>query len=196
MMRLMKFPSLYIVAAIALLLTGCGNEPVEYKPLTFTQYQPIYMAVSSIEIVEEYKSPMHPPYIEHLIPYSPVEALRIWAHDRLRTVGGNKTMQIIIRQGDVTATDLNSGGLSLGSNRRYDARLEVELRIYGQGVISEASAYVNATRSMTLPGNAGDGTRNRAFRKLIADMMEEVNAEMERNLFQYMGNYISFSQSP
>jgi len=195
MMCFMKSSSAFLVFVI-LLLAGCSSEPVEYQPLTFTRYQPIYIAVSSIEIVEEYKSPMRPPYIEHLIPYSPAEAMRIWTRDRLRTAGGSKTMQIIIRQGDVTTTDIKSGGLSLGSNRRYDARLEVEIRIYGQGVISEASAYVNATRNMTLPGSAADATRNRAFRKLIADMMEEVNAEMERNLFQYMGNYISFSQSP
>jgi hypothetical protein len=186
-----------ILAAAMALLAACSSGPVEYKPLTFTHYQPIYLTVSSIEIVDDYKSPMHPPYIEHLIPYSPAEAMRIWVRDRLRAGGGNKTMQIIIRNGAVTATDLPSGGgLSFGSNRRYDAKLEVELRVYGEGVISEASVFVNGTRNITLPGNAGDDVRNKAFRKLIGDLMEEFNAEMEKNLYQYMGNYISFTQSP
>lgn len=183
-------------------LAGCGqSSPVEYKPLYFTQYQPIYMAVSSIEIVEDYKSPQRPPYIEHLIPYAPAEALRIWVRDRLRTAGGNKTMQVIIRNGSVIATPVAGSGMGggvipLGGDRRYVAKLEVEMRLYGEGVISEASIFVNATRNMVMSENADDATRNRAFRKLITDMMDEFNAEMEKNLFMYMGNYISYTQSP
>lgn len=180
----------WIIAIGLLFLTACGGgqggTPVLYKPLYFTQYQPIYMAVSSIEIVDEYKPPMRPPYIEHLIPYSPSEAVRIWARDRLRTDGDDKTMQIIIRDGSVKT----------GSSGRFDANLEVEIRIYGEGVISEASIFVDATRNIVMPTAASDETRNRAFRKLIGDMMDEFNAEMEKNLFTYMGNYISYSRMP
>jgi hypothetical protein len=180
------------------LLAACSKDVVEYKPLSFTHFQPIYMAVSSIEVVDDYKSPQRPPYIEHLIPYSPAEALRLWVRDRMRTAGGNKTMQIIVRDGRVTATDTQSGsGIGFSSSmRRYDARLEVEMRIYGDGVISEASVFVNGTRSMTISAGASDSERNKAFRKMIGDLMDEFNAEMEKNLFQYMGKYISFTQSP
>ncbi len=176
---------------LILFLTSCGGsrDVVEYRPLSFTHFQPIYMAVSSIQVVEEYKSPMRPPYIEHLIPYSPAEAMRIWVRDRMRTAGGEKTMQVIVRNGSVTATDTNAG-------RRYDAKLEVELRIYGDGIISEASVFINGTRNITISAGAGDSERNKVFRKLIGDLMEELNAEMEKNLFQYMGKYISFTQSP
>jgi hypothetical protein len=188
----------WILITSLALLAACSKDVVEYQPLSFTRYQPIFMAVSSIEVVDEYKSPQHPPYIEHLIPYSPAEAMHLWVRDRLRTAGGNKTMQIIIHQGPVTATDTQSGsGLSFSSSmRRYDAKLEVELRIYGDGVISEASVFVSGTRSMTISASASDSERNKAFRKLIGDMMDEFNAEMEKNLFQYMGKYISFTQTP
>lgn len=176
--------------ALVFLLTACGSKDVvEYRPLSFTHFQPIYMAVSSIQVVEEYKSPQRPPYIEHLIPYSPAEAMRIWVRDRMRTAGGEKTMQVIVRNGSVTATDTGNG-------RRYDAKLEVELRIYGEGVISEASVFINGTRSATISSLASDSERNRTFRKLIGDLMEELNAEMEKNLYQYMGKYISFTQMP
>lgn len=172
------------------LLTACGSKDVvEYRPLSFTHFQPIYMAVSSIQVVDEYKSPQRPPYIEHLIPYSPAEAVRLWVRDRMRTAGGEKTMQIIIRNGSVTGSDTGPG-------HRYDAKLEVELRIYGDGIISEASVFINGTRSMTISSTASDNERNKAFRKLIGDLMDEFNAEMEKNMFQYMGKYMSFTQSP
>ncbi len=191
---------LTIVAA--LLLTSCAPEsPVDYKPLGFAQYQPINIAVSSIQIVEEYKSPMRPPFVEHLIPYSPAEAMKIWTRDRLRSVGGDKTMQVIIKDGAVKATKLPvesglKGWLTIEQDMQYDASLNVELRVYGTGAMSEASVNVKARRSITMPENASVNTRNLMFRNMIASMMEEVNAELEKNLYQYMGNYISFSQSP
>lgn len=182
-----------------LLLASCGKSaPVEYKPLYFSQYQPIYLNVSSIEVVEEYKSSMRPPFIEHLIPYSPAEAMRIWVRDRLRSTGGdNKTMQVIVKNGGVMATTASTSAIPLvPGETRYDAKLEVEIRIYGANVISEASIFVNATRTLKLPSGANDRTKQIAFRKLIADMMDEFNAEMEKNLFMYMGKYISYSYSP
>lgn len=201
----------HIIAALIFLLlplAGCtfvgASSPVDYKPLSFKHYQPIYMAVSSIEIVEEYKSPMRPPYVEHLMPYSPAEAIRVWVRDRLRTTGSTRTMQVIVHDGGVMATSLSQSTVGKytswlplsGGNRRYDAKLEVEMRVYDRGVISEASIFATATRSITLPEDSSSGARNAAFRKMIGDMMEAFNAEMEKNMFMYMANYISYSQSP
>src|ERR1700761_8023109 len=99
----------------ALLLAACTQtSPVEYPPLTFKKYQPINMAVSSIEFVEEYKSPMKPPYVEHLIPYSPSEAMHIWVKDRLHASGGSRVMKVIIKDGSVKATELGDG-VSMGT---------------------------------------------------------------------------------
>lgn len=180
----------WILAALAaLLLSACDSkpQPVEYKPLYFTQYQPIYMAVSSIEIVEEYKSPGRLPNVEHLVPYSPAEAMRIWVRDRLRTSGGDKTMQVIIKNGSIVH----------GSGDLYNARLEVELRVYGsRSVVSEASVFATATRGVTVPAGASGSQRNMIFRKMIGEMMDEFNAELEKNIFMFMGDYISYSQSP
>lgn len=197
---MIKIRNLAFALMVGLMLASCGkSSPVEYKPLYFSQYQPIYLSVASIEVVEEYKPKMRPPFIEHLIPYSPTEATRIWVRDRLRTAAGseNKTMQVIVKNGSVMATTASTSSIPLLPGEvRYDAKLEVEIRIYGESVISEASMFVNATRNIKLPSNADDRTKQIAFRKLISDMMDEFNAEMEKNLFMYMGNYISYSQTP
>jgi hypothetical protein len=183
------------------LLTGCSDGVVDFPPLSFTRYHPIYLNVSNIEYVEEYKSPMKAPFIEHLMPYSPSEAMHVWVKDRIRTIGNDKFLQVIIKDGSVKASQLPTpqgvkGLLTISQDRQYDAKLDVELRIYGGGAMSDANVHVAAHRSITLAENASVHTRDAAFRRMIAEMMESVNAELEKNIYQYMGKYINYSQNP
>lgn len=191
-------------ACALLMLSSCVGDgsPVDFAPLTFVRYQPIYLNVSTIQFVNEYKSPMQPPYVEHLMPYSPEDAMRIWVKDRIRAVGPEKSLQIIIKDASVKATELHKDSsiedfFTIDQDRRYDAKLEVELRIYGSAsALSEANVSVKAARSITMSENASVNRRNAAFREMIASMMENVNAELEKNMYQYMGNYINYSQNP
>ncbi|MFW0776521.1 MAG: hypothetical protein ACN2B6_02230 [Rickettsiales bacterium] len=187
----------------AFMLTSCSSEhPVDFPPLSFARYQPIYLNVSRIEFVDEYKSPLTSPYVEHLMPYSPAEAMRIWAKERLRAIGPDKVLQIIIKDGSVVATELHKDSsiadfFTIDQDRRYDAKLDVELRIYGhESALSEANVHVKAARSVTLSENASAWRRSAAQRAMIGEMMEGVNAELEKNMFLYMGRHINFSQNP
>ncbi len=166
------------------------------------RYQPIYLDVANIEFVEEYKSPMRSPYVEHLIPYSPSEAMHIWVKDRLRTVGLDKTLQVIIKDASVIATELPkpdgiTGFFTDSQDWRYDAKLDVEMRIYGEGAMSEASIDVSATQSTTISEKASALPSAKPFSaSMIADLMESANAELEKNMFKYFSKYISYSQTP
>lgn len=200
MRQFIRISCLLLIASVA---GSCGGEQhVDYPPLSFARYQPIYLDVSNIQFVEEYKSPMQMPYVEHLLPYSPSEAMHIWIKDRIRAIGNDRFLQVIIKDGSVKVTQLPkpqglSGFLTVSQDKRYDAKLDVEMRIYGGGhAMSDANVHVVATRSITLSEDASVGERNRAFRKMIADMMEPVNAELEKNMFMYFGNYINYSQNP
>lgn len=186
----------------ALLVSSCQSDsPVDFAPMTFTRYHPIFMDVSSIEIVEEYKSPLRPPYVEHLLPYSPAEAVNIWVRDRLRAIGLEKTMQVIIREGSVKSTLLHKDNsiedfLTIDQDYKYDTKLEVELRIYGSGAMSEASVSVKADKSITISENASVYRRNALFRQMIRELMEKVNAELEKNIYMHLSGYINYSQNP
>ena len=187
----------------ALLLTACAAEnPVVLPPITFKRYAPIYLNVASIQIIDEYKSPMKPPNVEHLLPYSPGDAVRIWIKDRLRPVGPEKSLHVIIKDGSVMASVIHSDSsiedfLTIDQDKRYDAKLDLELRIYGpSNALSEASVSVSAKRSITLSENASAYQRDKQFRAMIADMMEQVNAELEKNMYMHMGNFINYSQTP
>ena len=194
----------FMAMALAVLaLAGCRSEsPVEFPPLSFVRYQPIHMDVSNIEIVEEYKSPQREPYVEHLMPYAPAEAVRIWVKDRLRAVGMEKTLQVIIREGSVVSVPIRKdtavGDLvTLNRDKRYDAKLEVELRVYGtQSAISESNVSVSATRSITIPEKASANRREALMRQMISDLMETVNAELEKNMHLYMSGNIAYTKMP
>ncbi len=189
------------IAAALLLLTACqSNAPLQrFAPPSFTKYTPINLEVSNIEVIDEYQPPMRAPNVDHFFATTPGEAMHIWVRDRLRAVGRERTAQVIIKDASVIETSLAKtpgfkGAFTNDQAQRYDARLEVEIRIYGTGgALSEANINAVATRSQTVAENASVAERERVFNSMMNELMDSVNAELEKNIYQYFGNYISYS---
>lgn len=165
--------------------------------LTFSRYPVITFDVSNMNVVDEYKSPMHEPNVEHLIPMSPAEAMHIWVKDRIRTSGDDSTLQIVIKDASVVASAVPMPEGAETHDRRYDARLEVEMRIYGKRIaMSEASITVVATQTNTIPEEASLAERKAVFKQMLFDLMDSANAELEKQIFKYMTRYINYAQTP
>lgn len=193
-----KFAMLFAAAFTLLEISSC-SAPVQSpaESLNFSQYQPIEMNVAKIETVEAYKSPFAAPNIEHLMPYTPADVMAIWIKDRLRAVGNDKILQITIVDASVKQVDLPktkgiTGLFTVDQDKRYDARMEIEMKIYGNDALSEASTSVVVTRSITIPENASVNYRKTAYEKMIQEMMKMVNDKLENNMRTYMGNYINY----
>jgi hypothetical protein len=202
---IIKKQSIIWLALAGVFLASCqDNTPhIERQPISFKQYLPIHMAVSKIDVIEEYKPPMVPPNVEHRIPYSPAEAMDIWVKQRLRAVGLENRMEVIIKNGAVTATELPKqsgvGGFFTGEpDRKYEAYLEIEMRIYDESGSAMSAANVNAKASRTIIINESATVQEReeAFRKMITELMTLINAQLEKNMFMFMSGYISFSHNP
>lgn len=199
MTRTKSFATVAMLVAACLTLSQCGGSkpPAPPRDMNFKRFQPIMLNVGKIDIIEEYRSPMREPYVEHLLPVTPTEAMRKWTEDRLRVAGMDKTLQVIIKEASVTSSALPKpegmkGMVSLGNDRRYDAKLTVEMRVYGDGAMSEASIEVSADQMVTIPESASLAERDAAFRRMIFDMMETMNATLEKNIYQYFGNHIVY----
>ncbi len=180
-------------------LTACSAVESPMPPqLSFTRYQPIILDVGEVQFIEDYKSPGHDPYVEHRMPYSPTEAMRIWVKDRIRASGNEKNLQVIIKDARVMVSKAPQssgvlGFIGLSEDKRYDLTLTVEMRIYGrESAMSEANVNVSTTRNITLSDSISLHEREVAFRKLVADAMEVINAELEKNIFTYFGTYITY----
>lgn len=187
------------IAAITF-ISACATSPaptVTQVP-NFTKSPLINLDVSKIEVVEAYKAPFAAPNIEHLMPYTPADAVQIWVKDRLRASGNNnKLLQVNIIDASVIEQKLpKTGGIAgvftIDQDRKYEARLEVEIRVYGGKPLSEADTSIIVTRSITLPENASADSRKAAYIQMLNDMMEIVDTKLDKNIHDYLGNYIIF----
>ncbi len=199
-MRFFRFSLLFLPVVF---LGACFDMSAPPPPpsLSFRGYQPIYFNVSSIEVVEEYRSPMRAPNVEHIMPYSPADAVQLWTKQRLRASGGNKTMQVVVKDASVVEKSLPTDGGVVGffksePDREYNARLEVEIRIYGDAALSEASASVVGTRMLTITESDSVEDRDMKFRGMIKEMMVVMNAELEKNIYQHLGSYVNYAMNP
>jgi hypothetical protein len=188
---------LMLASAVAL---GCQSTPAPppLPAMTFTRYQPIYLDVANVDVIDEYKSPQQDPYVEHLLSISPADAMKIWVKDRLKGSGADKSLQVVIKDASVMRHPAETQDALLGPapNRRYDARIEVDMRIYGSGAMSEANINVIATQTITVSDSASLDERNRIFYRMIYDLMESANAELEKQTFTYFHKYIMYAQTP
>lgn len=191
-----------IPLVFAFVLASCqpANEHIPQE-LTFARYQPIFINVSKIQIIDDYKPPMAAPNVDHLIPYSPSDAMHVWVKDRLRAVGYDKTLQVIIKDGSVILSKLPSKGgvegfLTDSQDRQYDANLVVELRIYGTSAMSEASIQITSHQMVTMRERASVQEREAIFRRMIFRLMDGANAQLEKNIQQYFGSYVNYSMNP
>ena len=193
--RLQRFAPIFLLAA-----ASCQTAPAPpaLPEMNFTRYQPIHLDIANVDIIDEYKSPGHEPYVEHLVSVSPAEAMHNWVRDRLKASGSDKSLQVIIKDASIVSHKPENPNTVLGPapNRRYDARLEVELRVYGTDAMSEASVKVVSTQTITLSDSASLDQRKRVFYRMVYDLMESANAELEKQIFTYFHRYIMYGQTP
>ena len=186
-----------MLAALSLVSACSTPKPVSTPELNFTQQPVIKLDVTKIEVIEAYKSPFASPNVEHLMPYSPADAMQIWIKDRLRATGSDKMLQITIVDAPVIAKDLPktkgiTGLFTVDQDKEYNARLEVEMRVYGTEALSEATTSVSVTRSISIPENASADSRKSAYTLMIQDMMKTINEKLEQNIRSYLGKYIQY----
>lgn len=193
---------IFLAMAVPFALAACQQT---YLPageeLSFKHYSPIEIDVATVDVVDEYRAPLAKPNVEHLFRTPPAEAMRIWIADRVRPVGGERRLEVIIKDAGVIEVPLPrtqgiKGTFTKDQSERYDAKLEVEMRIYGsRSALSEASIHVTATRGRTIAENASVAAREQLFDRITRELMEAMNAELEKNIFAYFGNYVHFSGS-
>ena len=184
---------------LALLMAACTHPaPPAPDTISFTRYQPIYLNVNVIDIDDQYQSPLKPPHVEQLIPISPMDAMHAWIRDRLRAVDTSKSLEIVIKDASVVGEPMqpqDSSFPSLHSSNRYNAKLDVELRIYGKDdAMSLASIEVTATAAISIDDKASLAQRRALFDQMIFALMDNMNAALEKNIFQYFGSYIDYSR--
>lgn len=185
-----------VTGFVLLVMTSCTTTPPPpaYPEITFQHLLPLNLAVSEIKIVNEYRPPLKSPHVEHEFPVSIDGALRNWVRDRLRSAGGNAFATVTIRDASAVEVPLKKqkglkGLVTKDQSERYDVRVLVDLKIED---ISGSSGFVTseARRSRTVAEDISLNNRHKVYFELTEEVMQDFDAEMEKNIRQFLKDFI------
>ncbi|HWG79635.1 MAG TPA: hypothetical protein VN681_07675 [Stellaceae bacterium] len=188
------------IAAIVLLagLAACDTAPPRptYPDIHFTSETPIRLAVSAIDVRNDYKPTFRSPHVEHLFPVPPAQAAENWAHDRLQAAGGGAvSARFTIQDASVIETPLPkksegiSGAFKKEATERYDATLRATLEIVDARGFALRTVSAKVARSQSvlegITPNERDQTWYDMTKALMADFDQQMSAEISGNLGGY-----------
>ena len=187
-------PAIFLAAAV---LAACETPPpVDKLPeLTYTHLGPFSFNAGAMQVVTGYIPPMKAPNVDHLLPTPPLKALKRWAGDRLFVGGGKGLVRFTIANAAVTETALKvkkglQGAFHKEQSERYDAIIEASLEMLDDRGFRLGFASARVSRSMTVREDATLNERRRVQFELIENLMKDFNAEIERNIRQYLGKWL------
>jgi hypothetical protein len=181
--------------AFSLALAAC-ETPVQtqkFPDLTYAHVPPFKLDVANVEVVARYRPPMKAPNVDHLAPQPPIKALRQWAADRLKAVGRTGTAEFVIDVASVVETELpQKTGLKATFTKqqaqRYDFVIEASIDV-ADGP-RRARAGARTTRFTTVREDASLNERDRILFKEVEAIMTDFDAEMDKNVRQYLGAWL------
>jgi len=180
-------------------LAACGDAPALPKlpPLTYASLGRFTFEAERIEVVQEYQPPLAPPNVEHLFQQRPTDVLRQWANDRLAVTGrGQHYVRFVIVDARVTETELprSTGVRATFTNeqaQRYDGRIEAAIEVRQiRGNFRDGFATAAATRSRSVAENITLNERERVWYEMVEQMMQDVNAELDRQVRANMQRFM------
>ena len=114
---------------------------------------------------------------------------------RARDPGRRGSARFVILDAAVTETPLKldksfTGAFTKQQSRRYDATVEVSLEILDDKGFRKGFANARVMRSRTLREDASINDRERMWFDLTEALMNDLNAELEKNIRQYLSGYL------
>ncbi|MFM2044754.1 MAG: hypothetical protein RLY86_3330 [Pseudomonadota bacterium] len=184
-MRRLLSPA-FLLAALCL-TTGPALSQAAGQPAPagfgFADKRPVTLAVAEVIVQSDYVPPVRDPYVDHLIPVTPTDAVRLWAQDRLRTGAADGTARIIVKEASVMEVPLERtegvrGWFTKDQSERYTGKLTVEIVVdtpsLGQGIAS-----ANVSRSTTVPEDVSLAEREKVMLTLVRDLIRDLDTQLE-----------------
>lgn len=196
-MRLRASARLAVVALSLLALAACAAPPPKqaFPELTWSHLAPFKLDVAEVEVVSEFEPTFKPPHVEHFVPAPPEQAARRWARDRLKAAGAQGRARVIIKDASIKEVPLEVGKDVRGyftteQAQRYDAAVEVEIEIRGPRGYRDGYVRARAERTQTVPEDITLNERERVWFELTEGLMKDFDAEMSKNIRQYLGRFL------
>jgi hypothetical protein len=185
----------FFVLALAMPLAACETPPPPQKlpEITFKHLAPIKLNVATVDIVVRYRPPMKAPNVDHVFPTPPLKALRTWAADRIKAVGRSGKAEFVIDVASAVEQPLQKKtGFTATFTKQQEARYDllVEASIEVSDGLKHDRAVARASRFITTREDVTLTQRDRIWFDETEKLMAEFNAEMDRNVQQFLGGWI------
>lgn len=186
-----------LFAFAVLALASCQHEiPQEVKPLSFEG--PTYrFNVSRVDVVDDFTPALHSPRTEYSGSASLSEAMHKWAAIRLTHGGSSNILEVHITDASIAKKNLPKqksgieGYFTKEQTEEYEGKLSVELRVYTPDrTLPMAHSEIKAQQSHTLSEDATLQDRKAIYRRITAEIMEEVDKILDHNIHAYFANYL------
>jgi hypothetical protein len=181
----------------ALALLSCASPPPkqDFAEITWGHLPPYKFNVSRVDVTSAYKPAFRDPYVEHLFPVPPEKVVRQWIHDRVAAAGPGGWAKVIINDASVKETALHhthdfQSHFTVEQGERYEASIDVTIEIYTAKGFREGFANARAVHTQTVPENATLNERERFWYDLTDAVMQDFNAEMEKNIDAYLARFL------
>lgn len=198
----MKFRPLFSGHIVPLLmatflLAGCESSlPSQRLPdLTYAYLRPLTFDVGSVVTTLTYQAPLAAPNVDHLFPVPPADALRRWVTGRIKSGGGAGDVRLVIVDASAIESKLAqekglTGAFTKEQTERYEARIEAILEIRDSSGAQLGFAEANVKRSTTIREDANINERELAWFQLTEALMNDFDAEMEKNILRYLSKWL------
>ncbi len=186
-----------LVAFVGAVLSACAATPERqvFPELNFNHVSQINLDVSEVRIVNEYRSPLKAPNVEHEMPVKIDQSVRKWADQRIRVSGNQNAFAVLtIKDASVVEKQLEkktglTGFFTNDQSERYEFRLLAELRIEEVNG-NKAIATAEVSRVKTVPEDMTLNDRDMMYFQQVESLMRDFNIEMENNIRKFMGRFL------
>jgi hypothetical protein len=196
-MRL-SFSGLLVLAAAAMPLAGCGNEPPprqDFADLRFTAEPPLRLNVAAVEVNDEYRPNFDPPHFEQRFPIPLPHVADNWARDRLQAVGtSGRAVAVVIDASAVEISLQKESGLTTvftdQPDTQYHARVGIRVEARDDRGMSTRMAEAHAERSVTMVEGTTLAERDRMLYQAETELMAELDHQLETQIRNNFGNMV------
>jgi len=172
-------------ALLAILPAACTSTSTNNLPradLGFTQMAPVSLGVSKVQVTDSTGGGAQ------LNPrVSPVEALTRYANRRLKANGGEGTLNFIIQQASLTASEVPNTGnwtenFQLSKPMEYVVTMRIGLDLVDRQTQPNVRSAYTLERKKQLPAGTSLAERDRQLNLMVEDMVKNVDDAVQAGL--------------
>lgn len=185
-----------LLAMLMTMLAACTHElPPQTQPVSVEG--PLYrFNVARVDVIDDFNATPRA-RTDFKPDITPAQAMHQWADRRLSAAGQQNVLEVHITRASITKRELGKqktgleGFFTKEQTEEYDGKLAVELKLYTpERTLPVAHAEMVAEMSRTLREDATLLDRKALYNSLTAELMEEMNKALDRNIRSYFSNHL------